>query len=337
MPVTLGEIAKKLNVSRSTVSRVLNGRGEDFISEQTRQRVLDAIRDMGYRPNLTARALATGRTNTIAVWSSALYGSYYGQLLNALEDELTSHDYRLLVRRSRDPHQDLMTVLQTVDLDGVIVIDAFPAVRGSLALPTEFGAPCVFMGVYSPDFADCVRVDLTAGIEKAISLMLQAGRKRIAYLVNEEISWMLTDEDVRYRVYTKMTWSVGRAPEIIRFPTADCLSAGPSLADYIDRHGCPDGLLCQNDLTAMSAYSALRDHGLRIPEDIAVVGCDGTAEAQYMTPPLSTIAQPVHEMCRLAWQYLKRRIADPTLPVQQTTLSAELVLRKSLGVETAER
>ena len=119
-------------------------------------------------------------------------------------------------------------------------------------------------------------------------------------------------------------------PEVINVLTDDHDVFEQRFKAYIEEKGCPDGLLCQNDETAMGAFRVLRDLGFTVPSDVLLVGCDGQPHMRNFDPPLSTIAQPMEEMCAMAWQFLQQRIAQPHLPHQQATFEGKLVTTESL-------
>jgi DNA-binding LacI/PurR family transcriptional regulator len=102
------------------------------------------------------------------------------------------------------------------------------------------------------------------------------------------------------------------------------------LKDYFVGKGCPDAILCMNDDIAIQVYRALMDLGKRIPQDVLLAGCDGLPITEYFEPPLSTIAQPMEEMCATAWKFLQKRIAKPELPFQTVSFDAKLAVRRSL-------
>jgi LacI family transcriptional regulator len=104
-----------------------------------------------------------------------------------------------------------------------------------------------------------------------------------------------------------------------------------AVTEYVREHGPPDGIFCHNDDFAIGAYRALRDMGLRIPDDVALVGCDNLEETAYLDVPLSTIAVPTEELCRTGWEFLYRRMHDPSAPLQCAILQPQLVVRASLG------
>jgi LacI family transcriptional regulator len=140
---------------------------------------------------------------------------------------------------------------------------------------------------------------------------------------------MARSEETRFETYTAVVQESGRAPEVIAFPSACRAGARQALTDYVGAHGRPDGLLCQNDDMAVGAFRALRDLGLRVPEDVRLIGCDGIDETEYFDPPLSTIQQPIDQMCSLAWEFLERRLAEPSLAPQQVSLTTHLLVRGS--------
>lgn len=325
MQVTLRDIAKELDVSHATVSRVLNRKDDHLISEATRARVRQTARDMGYRPNLAARALATGRTRTVAVWMPTLYTPFYAQALNALERQITGHGYGLTIGRWPAPAAGLADLRERSAADGLLVMDLIkdsPEAPPPGAAP---GLPAVFLGAHCPTDTDHVRVDLTAGAREAVRHLL-AGGGRPAYLVSGP---MAHPGEARYDAYLSEMAEAGQAPQVIPLPAGDRAGARMALADFLRGHPRPDGLFCQNDDVALGALRALRDRGLRVPDDVRLVGCDGIEEAEYWDPPLSTVTQPLEEVCALAWQFLARRLEEPDAPPQRATLSAQLVVRES--------
>lgn len=105
--------------------------------------------------------------------------------------------------------------------------------------------------------------------------------------------------------------------------------ARTAVTEHLRRHGCPDGLFCRNDEMAVGAYRAFCDLGIRVPEDVALVGCDGIEEAEYGYCPLSTIVQPFAQMCEAVWQLLARRMQPPDTPLEHIVLPAYLAVRHS--------
>jgi len=131
------------------------------------------------------------------------------------------------------------------------------------------------------------------------------------------------------KLYKLLMEEIGQPVEFIITPQETRQAVGPSLKEHIRKHGHPDGLFCFNDNMAIGALRALRDLDLRIPQDVALIGCDGIDDSAYLDPSLTTIAQPLEEMCEIAWSFLEARMKNPDLPVQQATLYPTLEIRGS--------
>jgi LacI family transcriptional regulator len=121
----------------------------------------------------------------------------------------------------------------------------------------------------------------------------------------------------------------GLAPEVIEIPTDSSATVRQVVRDYVQANGCPEAMFCFSDHMALGVYRGLRDLGVRIPEDTALVGCDGIEWAEFVDQPISTIVPPAQECCALAWQYLLQRLREPDSPLQQTVLRSHLLVRES--------
>jgi LacI family transcriptional regulator len=329
MQVTIRQIAAHLGVSHATVSRVLNGRGEGFISAATRDLVVKTAKEMGYRPNAAARALATGRTGVVSVWIRTIETPFYAQVLHQLEELVTLDGYTLSITRQRESPRSLSDAVEVSSVDGIIAVDLLrDACEAPLYDPRRHRA-VVFIGAHSPQSADYVHVDLRTGTREAVEHLLETGCRRIAYLAHEE---MARSGEARFEAYRAALRDAGLISEVIRYHGACRPAARRTLVEYVRAYGFPDGILCQNDDAAIGAFRALRDLRLRIPDDVRLIGCDGIDETEYFDPSLSTIEQPIAQMCSLAWEFLRRRLADPTLPSQQVSLPAHLLIRGSSDV-----
>jgi DNA-binding LacI/PurR family transcriptional regulator len=321
--VTLRDVAEVAGVHVMTVSDALNGTGR--VAAATRQRIAEIARELHYVPNATARALATGRTYRIALLAGAYDQPYYANMLHFLKTMLEDDGYQLLLLRTPFEVHEMIYTTANTEVDGVIAIDMF-------SFGEEFGKnasiPCVSVGAYERKAVDCVLIDLTDAVEQALQIMFGARRKRVAYLVTHEL--MAKPDQSRAKAYLESAAKWGQKPEIINVETNYNLRVHERFTVYVKEHGCPDALLCQNDETAMSAYRVVRDQGLRVPEDVLIMGCDGHLHMDFFDPPLSTVVQPVRETCEAAWRFLRQRIADPSLPHQQATLYGKLKVTDSL-------
>lgn len=336
---TRADVAKKAGVSKTTVTYVLGDRYDVAIPEQTRARVRDAAQQMGYRPHAAARALASGRTNSITIAFPQRIGPHYAHVLQAFERHTYAHGYHMIA--SAIGHVGISNVLPDLVAllgnltDGIILLDmpgAFvPYIDEMLPSPK----PIVSLGVFTVPGIDSVEVNLLPATEAALTHLLNATSGRIAYFGPssagdaEHPLNTAFEGDPRPSAYRRAMEQAGRPLEFIEgFPVGRQASLD-ALRAHIARHGCPQALFCFNDEIAISACRALRESGYRVPQDVLVVGCDGSEEGEYANPPLSTIVQPLETMCGFAWQFLTRRLADLSLPRQHMTVDAEFCVRGS--------
>ncbi|GBC97480.1 HTH-type transcriptional regulator DegA [bacterium HR16] len=322
MRVTAKQIAKQLGISPSTVSRVLNGRGGGFISEVTRQRVLDAAREMGYRPHHAARALVTGRTQTIALWMYSLRTSFHAYIAHLMQQILYQNNYLCLI--FPEDYLNASTYPADGQVDGIIAHECVDRVRAFLQIPSS--TPLVSVGCYYITECDHVGIDLFAGTAEALYYLLDTGRRRIAYLVNTSSYHAGEPRGDAYRLVMEQA---GLPVEVIFTADQSRWRTYDGVKQYLQHHKAPDAIFCHNDHMAMACYKCLRDIGLRVPDDVALVGCDGIEETEFWETPLSTIVQPLEEMCQIAWSFLQKRLQQPDLPIQQAILKPRLVVRAS--------
>lgn len=297
--VRLQDIAKVAGVHIMTVSDALNGTRS--VAPATREKIKRIAQEMNYVPNHAARSLATGRTGAIAILSGAMNEPYYANMVHFIEGHLISDGFKLMLVRTPWEVKDVLNSTGNSAVDGAIAIDMHHLVSEFQAisdLRVRSAVPCVSIGTFHGSFMDHVVVDLSAGVREAVSMMLDAGRKRIAYVVTSP--GLAEPSEVRARTYLDCIQSAGKIPEIIDVNTNVFATVRSRFRDYIEGNGYPDALLCQNDETAMGVYRVLRDCGFKIPEDALLVGCDGQLHMEYFDPPLSTITQPLQEMAEMA-------------------------------------
>lgn len=313
------DVARHANVSGWTVSQVLNTRSEYPINEDTRLRVLTAAKELGYRPNHMARALATGNMGLVAIWMHRL-SPYYSLVARHVQKQLRPRGIPLLVTEVEG--EDVTEPSWAVD--GIIAVEFPEYLRSFLASHPDLVVPFVSIGVHYIEDRDYVGIDLEDGVRAALGHLFSLGHRRILFAVDRDPR---EQKETRFDLYTEFMTQAGIKPEYLHTPSRQ--AARQVIQDWIAHHGVPDAVFCHNDDLALGIYRGLCDRGIRVPDDVAVVGCDGIEDTEYLECPLTTIVQPVETMCALAWEYLQRRIADPTLPVQQIVLKPELVIRAS--------
>lgn len=324
MSVTIKQIAEHVGVSPATVSRVLSGRGAHLISEATRQRVRQAAEELGYHPNLAARSLVTGRTGIVTLWMSELFTSFHARVVQLVEDQLHQRGYDTLIR--------CISRLSGTAWHGMGRVDGIVVHEGAVYLQKVWkplqrrGIPLVSMGAYILTDTDHVHIDLYYGATQAVQHLLEAGCRRIAYLVNAESRYM---GEPRRDGYDHVVSAARLMPEYIVATDQSRAASSLAVRRYVQQNGLPDGIFCHNDEMAIGAYNGLRLLGVHIPDEIALVGCDGIEDIEYLDVPLTTIRQPLEEMCQLAIEFLQKRIAEPHAERQSALLKPRLVVRAS--------
>jgi DNA-binding LacI/PurR family transcriptional regulator len=332
--VTMSQIAEAAGVSQATVSFVLNRRARTngSISAATSKRVLEAAQEMGYRPNRSARALATGHSNLIGLCMWNLAAAHYAGVTCHVEKNLQTSPYHLLVsclktKRTEDDPQQFQEVFPW-PMDGILALEAANVLSTHMETFNNWPAPIVSMGGtnYEVENLDYVGIDLAAGVRQAVSHLVKIGCRRIAFACAKS---SYEAEELRAVAYTKAMQQYRTPTEYIPLSLNSRSTARVDLRNYINEHGCPGGILCFNDEVALGSYRALCDLGIKVPTQVALVGCDGIEDTEYLECPISTIVQPIREMCQLAWKMLQDRISDPQCEVKQKVLVPQLVIRDS--------
>ncbi|HJP82275.1 MAG TPA: LacI family DNA-binding transcriptional regulator [Fimbriimonadaceae bacterium] len=324
MPVTLRDIAKHLGISHATVSFVLNNRMDMGITEATRQRVLTAAEELGYRPNRAARALTTGRTDMLAVCLPSTSDGYYSTLLQGVQEAVTGSEFEIVVWQSQT---DGALRKRPVDLnvDGYLAFDLDSPdsefVNGSGSMK-----PGVNVGMVRREGWDNVLVDVSAAAIEAFQHLINIGCRRIAYL---RPATQGQPKDSLYRTFRSLKSTPGITTDEIQTHGLDRKKAMEAVKDYTQKWGAPEGIVCFNDGLAIAAKRALSELGIRTPNDVAIVGSGGIEEAEYAWPPISTIEHPIKDICRTSWEFLEHRVEWPTDEPQEMVFQAKFVARES--------
>lgn len=330
MRTTIAEIARRVELSQATVSRVLNGKGRPFISDATRDRVLKAAEELGYQPNLLARGLVTGRTHVVALWIRNPDRPYYSRILRNMQELAGQGGYEMILTGFRDQGvSESISPPPTAGwpVDAIIAADCGQQI--ARYRESQSGRPTAIVSIGSdyPEDGDYVGFDVECGVRQAVQHLVDVGCKRIAHL-----SGGCSIERVRIgraAAYENTLRAAGLDPIVIFAADERRATARRAVVDHIRANGAPDGLFCLNDDMAIGAYRGLRDLNLRVPQDVALVGCDGIEDVEYLDTPLSTIVQPVEEMCRHAWDAVSARLEQSDGPPRQIVLKPSLLIRES--------
>jgi len=339
MKVSIKDIAQAAGVSHSTVSRALSN--SPLIPESTRQRIQRIAQKMGYAPNAIARGLVTQRSQAIGVIVTTIEDPFAAEVVRGIEEIAADHSYRVFLGTSHnDPQREvgLVKALREWRVDGVIVASSRV---GALYQPLlkEIGAPIVLINNQkqskrtarargAAEDIHSVVVDDTQGGELATRFLISQGHRVIGYLGGP------ADYAANRNRWTGYQRALAQAniayDEALVRPGTGRADGGEQVIPFLTRSPAPTAVFCYNDMTAIGALSALRRRGLRVPDDVSLVGFDDIPFAAYVDPPLTTIHQPKDEMGRLATRMLLNLLDGKQ--VANVMVPGKLIVRESTRV-----
>ncbi|WP_152363713.1 LacI family DNA-binding transcriptional regulator [Microlunatus speluncae] len=329
MKVTLHEVAARAGVSIASVSRALNG---EIASARTIELVTRAAAELGYIPDQRARSLKLGATRQLTFAVADVGNPVYVQMLRAVEDAVRESGYRVLISSTRSSVEAEIELLQSLlrrHSDG-LVISPLRVTEDFLTALDRLTIPAVVIGRLPDDHPyDIVRTDSAAGVDLAIDHLIGSGRRTIGFLNGPTDT---TPGSIRGQAFaaalarTELPAAEEHRATAADFTFADGLTAATEL---LDRAPGLDAVLAANDLLAAAVLHAAHRHGLRVPEDLAVIGMDDSELASQLMPTLTSVSLGSAERGRRAAELLLARIADPSLPAQQVIIPPELIIRDS--------
>jgi DNA-binding LacI/PurR family transcriptional regulator len=329
-PVTLKAVAEHLSLTPGTVSAVLNNSAAArSIPEHTRKRILEAARALNYRPNFLARSLRVQRTFTVGVIAEEIGDGYGGLIVSGIEAYLRENEFFFLtVAHRHDPKllDTYSSMLMARGVEGLITIDT--SIDAKPVLPTVAVA-----GHQTVENVTNIILDHRRAAELALMHLRELGHDRIAFLRGQPNS---ADSATRWESIEEVAQEFGIRirPELVL--QLEGLDSTPEL-------GYPYGkallaknipftaLFAYNDISAIGCIRAFQEAGLRVPDDVSVVGFDDIAIASFSIPTLTTVRQPLLKMGRMAAETLLDRIEERSAFLQDIRVEPELVIRRSSG------
>jgi LacI family transcriptional regulator len=329
----LQHIAKIAGVSKSTVSRVINN--QPNVSEITRQRVLEAIHESGYRPNEAARALVTHQTRVLSIviptaLSATFTDPYFPALVQSISMAANERNYAIMVwvgNSAEEADRYCDRILNNGFFDGVIVasaVDDDPLLKR--LVQTEL--PHVLIGPAQQQVLCNVDVDNRSASCEAVTHLLNLGCRRVATItgpLHTGAARARLDGYLDALKQARMTVD----ESLIQHGNFDEASGYAAMKMLIEQH--IDGVFCASDMMALGALRALLDSGLHVPDDVALVGFDDMPFAATTNPPLTTVHQPLAELGSKAVNLLMSLIEGEPLPSKQMILKAHLIVRSTCG------
>lgn len=332
MAIRLKDIADDLGVSVVTVSKVL--RGKTDVGDETRRRVLERMKELNYRPNMLARGLASGRTHTVGLVVPDLVHPFFAEFAKSLASVLRASEYALILASSEEDPEIEQQEIRTLALRGVDVL-LLASCRTGLRRSSEVSdaeVPCLLVDRNLPRtrMPYAGSDDVRAG-ELATEHLVAIGRKRIAHIGGQDTSPSIdrargfANALAKHRLKAPASYIV-RNERVEESGDAVGFRAAQRLLRLRSR---PDAIFCYNDLTAVGAMEAAVQAGVRVPEDVAVIGCGNFRYAGYLRVPLSSIDQSTVELGRIAGEMALELSARPLAAPRSVLLQPTLVVRES--------
>ncbi len=326
---TIRDVARLSGFSSATVSHVING--TRFVSEETRLRVLQAIETLHYRPSALARSLSTNVTHSIGVIVSDITNPFFTSVVRAISDAALQRGYLITVCNTDadvDQERKIIDNLLAKRVDGLIIapIDSDAEHFGEIM---RHGTPLVFIDRgLSPSLVSTVCVDNRLGTRQAIEHLILDGHRDIAMILGRRT---LKTSDERYAGYCDAlkAHSLPLRERWVRWSNSHISGGFKTTRDILGLSRRPSAIFVGNNMMTLGSLHALQQAGIRIPDDLAVIGFDDHDWAPIFTPPLSVVRQPTNEIGLLAVEVLFRYLDGHSTEPETIRLVPELVVRGS--------
>lgn len=328
--ITIKDIARELGISPSTVSRALKDHPD--ISQATRDAVNELADRWNYRPNPIALSLKSGSSKTIGVIIPDVVHYFFSTVISGIEDVLYKRDYNMILCQSNELMEQEVKNIRTLlssRVDGIMAsVTKTTREFGHYRNIIDKNIPLVFFDRAAEDLkTDSVVIDDETGAYKAVNHLLRMGKKRIIHLSGPPQLAIARNRRNGFMKAMKEYRLTPSEDDIVKCD--DIETAEKIIPELLKRSPQPDAFFAVNDLTAAQTLMIIKQHGLRIPEDIAVVGFTNSQIATLTDPGLTSVDQKGYEMGQIAATLLLERIENPRKPLQNKVITSELVIRGS--------
>ncbi|MDA7506736.1 LacI family transcriptional regulator [bacterium] len=333
--VRLKDVAERAGVAVNTASTILNKRPNSWASKETEERVFAAAKDLGYRPNRAAVALRSGSFKTVGLLVADLDNPYYTHFAQVFGNEIAKKGYDLVIENWQTDLAREKKLLEEVvyrNVDGVVAfVSDLDEHRDFLESQAKIGFPIVALAMpgAGPAPVDVVNPNFSTGLKEAATTLYDLGHRRFSFLAARSKGQRVGG---RPSYFKKVVEEFGDVD-------AEVVDCGPSIREarevgrrILDKDGRPSAVVALNDLAAIGVMRAAKDLGLRVPDDVSVVGIDGIPLGEQLQVSLSTVVQPYDEMVGKAIEFLLERIEGKGNGTpQHAEFPTRFIRRESVG------
>ncbi|OBX08067.1 substrate-binding domain-containing protein [Gallibacterium genomosp. 3] len=326
---TMKDIARIAKVSTSTVSHVINN--SRYVSDEMREKIMKVVHELNYTPSAVARSLKVKETKTLGMLVTATSNPFFAEVVSGVEHYCNQHQYNLIISSTDGDEARLLQNIQTLiqkQVDGLLLM--YSDSRHSIVKQLNVQLPMVIMDWWPTALnADRIYENSESGAYLATKTLIEQGHQKIAIITgkldkslahNRLIGYKKALQDANLTVHPE--WIIES-----HFDFEGGVEGMKKLLQCTDR---PTAIFACSDTIAVGVYQVAWQHGLRIPEDLSVIGYDNIMLSQYLTPPLTTIHQPKAELGELAVETLLQRIKSPQQEYKTLMLEPQLIWRQSI-------
>lgn len=329
---TIYEVSKLAGVSLATVSRVMNNNAR--VSDNTKQKVLDAMEQLGYRPNSIAQSLASSRSNSVGVLVSELHGAFFGQMMAGIESELRAAGKHIIIttgHSEENKEKDGIEFLISRNCDAIII--HVEAVSDEYLIELSKGkTPVYMMSRYVEELKDnCISLDNELGGYLATKAVLDKGHTDVAYIAGPQFKADAANRLLGHKKALK-EYNIEFNEDLFYIGDFKETGGNDGLKHFIDNQFQFTALVCANDEIASGAMKYAREHGYQLPEDLSIIGFDNVIFANYLYPTLTTVDNPVASMGKMATRMILKdvyqqknieinRLFEPTVIMRDSVTS----------------
>lgn len=331
MVTRIRDLARETGISITAISQILNNKGERF-SDETKKKVFDAVEKMNYKPNYYAKNMIKNDTETVGMIVPEVTDPFFSLVVKGVEDYLNKRGYSLILcNSSHDPVREQKYIEKFIyrKLEGVIIASPNKIIKEVVEVLNNSRIPYLLLDRnLNKNIGSKILIDEETGISEAISYLIKMGHRKIGILASDNKYYELRN---RFNMYIKCM-------ELNNITVQDnwisrgslTFNGGYSAAKELLSKSSVTAIFAENDQLAVGAYAAIYELGLKIPDDISIIGFDGIEMSEYLTPPLTTIAIPVYEMGQNAARTIIHEIINHDYENKDTLLKTNFIIRKSV-------